>query len=362
MAREIGADVAAAGYHAGMAAGERDRVQSAFLGGELDVIVATIAFGMGVDKPDVRTVIHAAVPGSLEGYYQEIGRAGRDGEPSRAILLHSFADQRTHEYFFDRDYPDPAELDRIWGALGKRGQAKEDVLTRLGVDPALFEKALEKLWIHGGAAIDEGGAVTRGEAAWRDAYKEQRDYKHAQLAEVARFAGGHGCRMLHLVRHFGDQEDTGAPCGICDVCAPGACVARRFREPSRAEDAALARILGALSSADGQATGRLHREVFGEDLDRRSFEHLLGGLARAGLVRVSEESFEKDGKTIEYQRAWLTREGRSRGSSDLIRVPLEEATVKPKRRAKAKAKAKAKASTKVKVKKKGRPFFARKGR
>ena len=352
MAEELSADLAAAGYHAGMPPAERDRIQTAFLAGELDVIVATIAFGMGVDKADVRTVIHVAVPGSLEGYYQEIGRAGRDGRPSRAILLHSFADQRTHEYFFERDYPDPAELERLWGLLGKKGQAKEDVLVRLGVDPVLFEKAIEKLWVHGGAVIDESGGVIRGEAAWRDAYTVQRDYKRAQLAEVSRFAGGHGCRMLHLVRHFGDQEDTGAPCGICDVCAPGDCVARRFREPSRAEDAALARILAALESGDGQPTGRLHREVFGDGLDRRSFEHLLGGLVRAGLVRVSEESFEKDGKRIEYQRASLTREARLQGSRELIRVPLEEATVKSKKRAKPRAKGK----------KKGKPFFKRMAR
>ena len=85
----------AAAYHAGLDARARaTRVQSGFLGGKLEVIVATIAFGMGIDKPDVRTVIHTALPGSVEGYYQEIGRAGRDGAPSRAILLHSFADRR----------------------------------------------------------------------------------------------------------------------------------------------------------------------------------------------------------------------------------------------------------------------------
>ena len=84
----------------------RQQVQEEFQEGRIEVMVATIAFGMGIDKADVRTVIHTALPGSLEAYYQEIGRAGRDGAPSRAILMHSYADRYTHDFFFERDYPD----------------------------------------------------------------------------------------------------------------------------------------------------------------------------------------------------------------------------------------------------------------
>ena len=79
----------AAAYHAGLDAERRKHVQEDFLSGKTEVVVATIAFGMGIDKSNVRTVVHTALPGSLEAYYQEVGRAGRDGAPSRAILMHS---------------------------------------------------------------------------------------------------------------------------------------------------------------------------------------------------------------------------------------------------------------------------------
>ena len=316
-AEEIGLSLGkkiAATYHAGLDADERDRIQSAFLDGRLEIIVATVAFGMGIDKADVRTIIHAALPGSLEGYYQEIGRAGRDGKPSSAILLHSFVDRKTHEFFHDRDYPDPAVLESIYAKLSKKPVDRDKLRSKLHMDPDRFDKALEKLGIHGGAESTPEGEVIRGAGAWKRPYLDQRDHKLEQLQVMGRFAESHGCRMVHMIRHFGDQEDSFAPCGLCDVCAPEKCIARRFREPSRAEATAITRILEALARDDEQATGKLHRETFPDGgLDRRAFEHILGGLVRAGLVILSEDSFEKDGKEITYQRATLTYEGRERG-------------------------------------------------
>ncbi len=333
LGEELRAEMRAAAYHAGMTGAERDRVQTAFLAGRLEVIVATIAFGMGVDKADVRTVIHTGLPGSVEGYYQEIGRAGRDGKPSRAILLFSWADRRNHEFFHTRDYPEQHVLDGIFRMLGPEPLPGDKIRRKLDLDGEVFEKALEKLWIHRGARVDADGNVSRGEAAWQRPYQAQSDHRLAQLDQIVRFATSHGCRMLHLVRHFGDQEDSGQACGICDVCATAACAVRHFHLPTPDEARDLERILRALRRRDGQSTGQLFRELSGNGngdgaspaalaAARKAFDRLLGGLTRASLVEIREDSFEKEGKLIRFQRAALTHEGLHGGPDAALLVPL----------------------------------------
>jgi DNA topoisomerase-3 len=306
LADELSGGARAVAYHAGMPSAARADAQRAFLAGEIEVVVATIAFGMGIDKPDVRTVVHTALPATLEGYYQEIGRAGRDGGASRAVLFHSFVDGKTQQFFHDRDYPEVGSLQAVFDKLGESPIARDALAASVGVAPAVFEKALEKLWLHGGARVDPDESVRRGDPAFALSYERQRAHRLEQLARTRRYAAKSACRMLQLVEHFGDKNDPGTPCGLCDVCAPEACLALAHRAPSRAETAAAGRLLGALAVRGGQTVGQIHRDLFpAGDFDRRSLEHLLAALARAGEVRLEDDSFVKDGAPVHFQRVYL---------------------------------------------------------
>ena len=324
LAETLSTDFPCAAYHAGLPTATRDRVQTAFLSSQLEVVVATIAFGMGVDKADVRTVIHLALPRTLEGYYQEIGRAGRDGMPSRAILLHSFVDRKTNEFLRERSYPQPAVLDKIFARLTGAGEPREALAARMRrMDEEAFDRALEKLWIHGGARIEPDDTVRAGHDHWRPSYEAQLAHQKDQEEQVSRFAQGHGCRMLSLIRHFGDEEDGGEQCGHCDSCNPAGCVAQHFRKPSDAEVDGLHVIHEKLHEGGEQAAGALYRNSGLEGtLDRRGFELVVSGLVRAGLVSARDDAFEKDGQRITFQRLSLTPRGRAATGDMLEQVQL----------------------------------------
>jgi len=310
LAEELARKIPAAAYHAGMEPDARERVQTAFQSGELEAVVATIAFGMGIDKADIRTVIHAGLPGTLEGYYQEIGRAGRDGAPSRTYLMHSYADQKTHDFFMTRDYPPVDHLNQVFKALDEEPQLVEDVRPKAKLSEEEFDKALEKLQIHGGALVDFGGSVTRGGLGWRKTYAVQAQHRTEQFERVLRFTTTNECRMAALVRHFGDVSDAGRSCGQCDVCDPAGAVLRQFRRASTAERELVQEIIEELRQVEYKATGTLQRNnpALGH-LSREGFDALLQAMLRLNLIAIEEAEYEKDGETRRFRKVSLTEDG-----------------------------------------------------
>ena len=314
--------IPAAAYHAGLDAETRERVQTAFQAGELEVVVATIAFGMGIDKADIRTVIHAGLPATLEGYYQEIGRAGRDGAPSRTFLMHSYADQRTHDFFLNRDYPPVGHLEQVFRSLGGEPRLVEEMRGSSKLDEEEFDKALEKLEIHGGARVDFGGNVTVGRPGWKQTYAVQAQLRAEQFEKVLRFTTSSDCRMAALVGHFGDVEDASTRCGVCDVCDPAGAVLRLFRRATAGERDLAQAIVGELRGVDYKAAGTLQRSVDGAGrLSRDEFDGLLDAMVRAGLIEMEEAEYEKDGEVRRFRKVRVTDVGlemRAGGSVELL--------------------------------------------
>jgi ATP-dependent DNA helicase RecQ len=338
-----------AAYHAGLDAQTRDRVQRAFLSGKLDVIVATVAFGMGVDKADVRTVIHVALPGSVESYYQEIGRAGRDGLPSRTVLLHGFADRRLQEFFLEKNYPPVNDLERVAKVL-PTDFTPIDVLHNLlrqkkdMIDRETLDRTLEKLLVAGVADMDITGDVRLAESAttpgapfvtasssraglhttdsstsptaprWQAAYESQISVRRAQIDRMIAFAESTTCRMAALVQHFGDTTDRHGPCGLCDICNPaGSNSANAAHQPTQQERTWLRQILSSLESRS-TSTGKLFTDLHLLK-DRNDFDTLLDALARAGLITLANDTFRTpEGIDRTYKKAAITPEGRLSGN------------------------------------------------
>ncbi len=216
-------------YHAGLDGRERDRIQGAFLARELDVVVATNAFGMGIDRADVRAVIHLAPPGSIEAYYQEVGRAGRDGEVALGLLLVS-----------------PDDLPR------RRSLISRD---RDGAAPEVVE------------------------------------HKWELYLELLRWAEGGSCRHDAILRYFGDEEETLAGCGRCDVCT-------RLDEPDpTGADEATEIVRKALSGV-----ARVHGR-FG----LRAAAMLLRGHSDPRLDRSGLDRTRTFGALSDHDEAWLVR-------------------------------------------------------
>ena len=294
-------------YHAGLPPMERQRIQKDFLSGRIDVIAATIAFGMGVDKPDVRTVIHLALPSSVEGYYQEIGRAGRDGKPSRALLFHSYADHRQHDFFLKKNYPELSVLTEVAQLVPPGGCFKHELDTTL--DLQTLDQAVEKLWIHGALQVTPDEFITpTQDRSWAARYKGQRDYREQQIKKMVQLAESQDqCRMLGLIRHFGDMNDHGEPCGKCDLCAPEGSQFRKPREVSETEKLYLDVLVSYLyEKGHPVSKGKVYREqIEKHGISRQSFDMWVAGLVQAGYVLVEEDQFEKDRRIITYFKIGL---------------------------------------------------------
>ncbi len=191
--------------------------------------------------------------------------------------------------------------------------------------------------------VDAAENLKRGVEGWRELYLAQAEHKLAQIELMIRYTQSSDCRMLGLVRHFGDFADTQGRCGICDFCAPDESIAQSFRPATDAERKFAGRILSGLKKLGRKATGRLHGEIFADfSLDRDGFEQVLGAMARAGWVEMSDASFEQDGRRIDYRQAALSEAGREMDPDAVPAFDMKleiESTGKRRKKTRKKAKA-----------------------
>jgi len=178
-----------------------------------------------------------------------------------------------------------------------------------------------------------GEAVSRGRDDWQGDYLTIRTHRLAQIDQMLRFAQAGGCRMVRLVNHFGDSNDSGAPCGICDQCDPKAANVIRNREPSAEESKNMLKILDSLRQKDDRTVGQLFAEAFsGDRIKRREVEFLVDALFRAGLVDVSEHTFRSDNKQIPFRRVVLTPDGLNAGLEQTDSVLVSRGLAAPEKK------------------------------
>jgi ATP-dependent DNA helicase RecQ len=229
--REAG--ISAEAYHGGMKTGERTRIQDAFMAGEIPVVVATSAFGMGIDKPDVRWVVHGDTPTSIDAYHQEIGRAGRDGEPARAVLFHRPQDLARPKLFASGRDAGAEALGTVVAAVQRHpdGVAQDELAEPAGVSKAALARAVPALVALGAVRSVPGRKLAAGDAldggddvhdlAERAAalVGRRREREQSKVELVRRYAEATGCRRRTLLETLGEPRDE--PCGNCDHCDAG---------------------------------------------------------------------------------------------------------------------------------------------
>lgn len=327
-------------YHAGLNDEQRSRAQERFMGGEFPVVVATNAFGMGVDRSDLRFVIHWDVPGSIEAYYQEVGRAGRDGKLSHCELLYNYADVRTQEFFLDGSNPDPAVILGVWDEVrailhegpqacsleewGERIHATDNKIT-VHTCMGLYERCgLIEREIQAGSrcyttTLSPDGDIKR----LRDMLptleeKRRRDMRKLDL--MLRYTNTHQCRHQFILDYFGEKDPASGPCGSCDHCGFDPSV--RPRPPTEAEWPVVQKLLSCVGRLDGRfgrntiiavATGSQAKDIVDRNLHEIPTYGALAGLPPDTLRGVFDELVRAKTITLspdQYAVASLTPLGR----------------------------------------------------
>ncbi len=257
-------------YHGGLSDQERERIQNQFMNGQANVVVATNAFGMGVDRADVRFVIHWDIPGSMEAYYQEMGRAGRDEAPAWCELLYNFADIRTQEFFLEGGNPSKATILELL-ELYRRKCMKRPLALPADEWKELLHTTNNPMAVRTATWIlERAGCIQReeepgsrtmavmamekinqralAEQLLKMEAKAERD--RAKLDAILDYSNRPECRHKQILRYFGDPSDLGDSCKACDRCAQGAAPApETFPEE---QWVAVQKILSAVGRLDGQ--------------------------------------------------------------------------------------------------------------